>query len=82
MEPRKFEPLTPAAVQRRVHNVVVVRRGSEVAAKQHIYLKLLLPAFAVVRLGVKLVSANTATERGSSHGSSQLRGFVAPFALS
>jgi hypothetical protein len=50
MEPRGFEPLT-SAVQSQIHNVVVVRRCSEMPAKPLIYLWKHSWVFAVVRVG-------------------------------
>ena len=47
VEPRAFEPLT-SAVQRRMHNIVVVRGCSEVLANKHILPWALSPVFAWV----------------------------------
>jgi hypothetical protein len=57
VEPRGFEPLT-FAVQRRMHNIVVVRGCSEILANKHILPWALSPVFAWV--GVKLVSTGVA----------------------
>jgi hypothetical protein len=50
VDPTRLEPLT-SAVQKRIHNVVVVRRCSKIAANKHILSYRLTWMFSVVRLG-------------------------------